>query len=125
MIATHTRTIALWALLLFAVQGIVMPATGQPANYGATAAAAINLDTDHLEVIVHAGHHHLVEPDDDGSPTLTTDSSNHTHEKADRTMAGPQLAGLSVFATLRTHPPEGLPVRRPFRLERPPRLTIA
>lgn len=122
MSSTLTRTIALWALLLLAVQGVVMPASGQPANHG-----AVLTDVSRSMALApqHSHSHHNLAPEQGDSASLHADANNHTHEKADRIVSAPLLPAVSLFSTLRAQPPEGLPIRRAFRLERPPRHAVS
>ncbi|MDI5891101.1 hypothetical protein [Halomonas rhizosphaerae] len=115
----------LFLLLLF-LPGLVLTSAGEARAHGPLSAEA------HQEAKAdrhgHAhGHDHMDDRDDrdqgDGRH-LHHESGNHFHETADRLAAGVSLAPRFRDA-LRIGARHGVPLRRVYRLERPPRPVIA
>lgn len=104
-------------LLLLFVPSLVMTSAGEARAHGPASTASV--EAAHQETVRDGhGHEH-----GDGSH-LHHESGSHFHETADRLATGVTLE--PVFRdVLRVGDWDGVPLRRVYRLERPPRLVIA
>lgn len=110
-------------LLLLIVQGLVMSGIGEIRAHGPTDSATVEhrLQGELPGAHGHAhGHAHALT---DRQP-LPHDSGSHFHETADRIAVGVVVTPL-IPSAVRGHRRDGSPLRRAFRLERPPRPVIA
>jgi hypothetical protein len=105
-------------LLLLLMQGLVVSGIGETLSHGP--ATSNEVSHQHGAISDHVASHERVT---EHSP-LHYEGGSHFHETADRivisTLHEPILA-----ASLRIGYRYGIPLRRPSRLERPPRLLIA
>ena len=106
-------------LLLLIAQGLVMSGIGEIRAHGPVDSAAVEHSFQGELQAVH-GHAHV---STDHQP-LPHDSGSHFHETAGRVTDGIVVAPL-IPSTIRRQQRDGRPLRRAFRLERPPRPVIA
>ncbi|RDB41756.1 hypothetical protein DU490_16770 [Halomonas sp. DQ26W] len=112
-------------LLVLIMPGLVLTSAGEALAHGSASLAGI--EAGHQET-VRDGHGHGHVHDHDHAPGdrrhFHYESGNHFHEKADRLGTG--IAIESRFrAAPRLSELGGNPLRRVYRLERPPRSVIA
>jgi hypothetical protein len=107
-------------LLLLIVQGLVMSDIGEIQAHGPIDSTTIEhtLKSELTEAHTH-GHAHA--PTDRHS--LPHDSGSHFHETADRVATGIVIP-LLMPGSAKRHRPDGFPLRRVFRIVRPPRPVI-
>ncbi|MCE9684338.1 hypothetical protein [Halomonas alkalisoli] len=110
-------------LLVLIMPGLVLTSAGEALAHGSASSAGI--EAGHQET-VRNGHGHV--HDHDHAPGdrhhLHYESGSHFHEKADRLGTG-----IAIESGFRDAPRlselGGIPLRRVYRLERPPRPVIA
>ena len=110
-------------LLLLIVQGLVMSGIGEIRAHGPVDSAAVEHTLQGELQAVHGHAHGHAHASTDRQP-LPHDSGSHFHETADRIAAGVVVTPL-IPSAVRGHRRDGSPLRRAFRLERPPRPVIA
>ncbi|CAM3964900.1 Secreted protein [Vreelandella rituensis] len=108
-------------LLLLIVPGLVLTSAGEARAHGPLSAAAIEAVHQEAKADRH-GHSHAHDHGD--GRHLHHESGSHFHETADRLATGMSLAPRLRDA-LRIGARHGVPLRRVYRLERPPRPAIA
>jgi len=107
-------------LLLF-LPSLVITSVGEARAHGAASMVGVESS---LHENVQKGHGHTHGHEHEDSRHLHNESGSHFHEKADRPGTG--IAVESNFRdALRLGERSGLPLRRVYRLERPPRPVIA
>ncbi|MBZ9574648.1 hypothetical protein [Modicisalibacter sp. MOD 31.J] len=110
-------------LLLLIVQGLVISGIGEIRAHGPVDSAAIEHRLQGELPGAHGHAHGHAHASTDRQP-LPHDSGSHFHETADRITDGIVVAPL-IPSTIRRQQRDGRPLRRAFRLERPPRPVIA
>lgn len=108
-------------LLLLIVPGLVLTSAGEARAHGPLSAATIEAAHQEAKADRH-GHSHAHDHGD--GRHLHHESGSHFHETADRLATGINLAPRLRDA-LRIGAQHGVPLRRVYRLERPPRPVIA
>ncbi|MCE0734218.1 hypothetical protein LWH48_15740 [Halomonas sp. G15] len=112
-------------LLLLIVPGLVLTSAGESRAHGPLSTAASEAAYQAVEGEHHGHSHANVHGHDHGDGRhLHHESGSHFHETADRLAAGVSLAPRFRDA-LRIGARHGVPLRRVYRLERPPRSVIA
>lgn len=110
-------------LLLLFVPGLGLTSAGEARAHGPLGVAASEAAQQEAERDSH-GHSHVHEHDHGDGRHLHHDSGSHFHETANRLGTGVSLAPGFRDAP-RTVARHGVPLRRVYRLERPPRPAIA
>ncbi|MBY5926319.1 MULTISPECIES: hypothetical protein [Halomonas] len=110
-------------LLLLIAQGLVMSGIGETRAHGPVDAVAVEHNLQEELQIMHGHAHRHVHASTDRQP-LSHDGGSHFHETADRIMDRIVMALLPP-STIRQQQRDGSPLRRAFRLERPPRPVMA
>lgn len=110
-------------LLLLIAQGLVMSSIGEVRAHGPVDSATVEHTLQGELQAVHGHAHGHAHASTDRQP-LPHDSGSHFHETADRITDGIVVAPLPP-STVRRQQRDGRPLRRAFRLERPPRPVIA
>lgn len=110
-------------LLLLIAQGLVMSGIGEIRAHGPIDSAAIEHNFQEELLVMHGHAHGHAHASADQQP-LPHDSGSHFHETADRITDGIVMAPM-IPSTVRRQQRDGSPLRRAFRLERPPRPVIA
>jgi len=101
------------------VQGLVMSSIGETRAHGSVNSTAT--ESLHVEKALDGhGHAHGHVHAERDRHHLHHESGSHFHETADRLAAGEIIEPL-ISDSLRICRRDGIPLRRAFRLERPPR----
>ena len=108
-------------LLLLFVPGLVLTSAGESRAHGPLSTAASEAA---FQAVEREDHGHAHGHDHGDGRHLHHESGSHFHETADRLAAGVSLAPRFRDA-LRIGARHGVPLRRVYRLERPPRPVIA
>ncbi len=108
-------------LLLLFLPSLVLSSVGEASAHGAM--SMVGVESSHQES-VQKGHGHAHGHKHDDGRHLSHESGSHFHEQADRLGAGLVIAP-NIRHALRLCERRGLPLRRAYRLERPPRPVIA
>lgn len=113
--ANHYTTFLILVLLVTQVFGLSIE--GGPIYFETRSESVSELSNNPLGA---SFHHHAEHSHEDESSTQH-DASNHVHEKADTLIKQGNIVRRHTIATLAFRPGEGLPIRRTFRFERPPK----
>ncbi|WP_139839363.1 hypothetical protein [Halomonas sp. CSM-2] len=108
-------------LLVLFLPSLVLTSVGEARAHGAASMVGVESS---LHENVHKGHGHTHDHAHDNGQHLSHESGSHFHEQADRLGASIAIV-LNVRLALRLGERRGSPLRRIYRLERPPRPVFA
>ncbi|AJY52833.1 MULTISPECIES: hypothetical protein [Halomonadaceae] len=108
-------------LLLLFLPSLVLTSVGEASAHGAM--SMVGVESSHHES-VQKGHGHTHGHEHDDGRHLSHESGSHFHEQADRLGANIAIAP-NVRHAMRLGERRAFPLRRVYRLERPPRPVVA